>query len=359
MMRYDIAIIGAGPAGSTLAREIALAKPSLRVLLIDAQKPDSGKVCGGLLSPDAQKMMASFGLTLPSSVLSESQIFAVDTIDLAAGIHRTYARNYLNMDRYAFDSYLLSLVPSSVEIVKGRCIAAAERDGGYSLKVNLPSGEAEFFADAVVGADGAPSLIRRTFFRDKAERTVAYQEWYVAREDSTIPPYSCIFDKKTSKHCSWTIRKGEYVILGGVFEKKGFREAFAEQKRRLEAFLGESFGEPSKTESCFVMNPKRRRDIILGNGRVFLVGEAAGFISRSSYEGIGNAMMSAASLAEAIVKTDDPLRRLRTYKRLTAGQRRATLMKNAKRFILFTQVTRKLIMKSRITALKTVKEKKK
>ena len=359
MEKYDIAIIGAGPAGSTLAREIALAKPSLSVLLIDAQKPDSGKVCGGLLSPDAQKMMASFGLTLPSSVLSESQIFAVDTVDLEAGIKRTYARNYLNMDRYAFDSYLLSLVPSSVEVVKGRCISATAKDGAYSVKVNLPGGEAEFLSHAIVGADGAASLIRRAFFRDKIERTVAYQEWYIAKEESKIPPYSCIFDKKTSKHCSWTINKGKYVILGGVFEKNGFREAFAEQKARLEAFIGESFGEPSKNESCFVMNPKRARDIILGRGGVFLIGEAAGFISRSSYEGIGNAMMSAAALAKAFKKADDNESRHKVYRRAAARQRKTVLMKNAKRRLLFTPITRRIIMKSGITALKTAKEKKK
>ena len=352
MKKYDIAIIGAGPAGSTLAREVALAKPSLKVLIIDAQKPDSGKVCGGLLSPDAQRMMASFGLTLPSSVLSESQIFAVDTIDLAAGLRRTYARNYLNMDRYAFDSYLLSLLPSSVEIVKGRCIGATEIDGGYSLKVNLPSGEAELFADTIVGADGAASLIRRTFFKDKTERTVAYQEWYSAKEKSKIPSYSCIFDKKTSRHCSWTIRKGEHVILGGVFDRNGFREAFAEQKKRFEGFIGECLGEPSKTESCFVMNPKRRCDIILGREGVFLIGEAAGFISRSSYEGIGNAMMSALALAKAFVKADDNKRRLKVYRRSSARQRKTVLMKNAKRLILFTPVMRKIIMKSGITAVK-------
>ena len=62
---YDIAIIGAGPAGANLARLIDSAR--YRVLLIDASdiRP---KVCAGLLSPDAQKLLAHARITLPPSV---------------------------------------------------------------------------------------------------------------------------------------------------------------------------------------------------------------------------------------------------------------------------------------------------
>lgn len=57
---YDVAIVGAGPAGSTLARLIG---SKLRVLLVDKRRPtdinkneyQKSKCCGGLLAPDAQK----------------------------------------------------------------------------------------------------------------------------------------------------------------------------------------------------------------------------------------------------------------------------------------------------------------
>ena len=52
---YDVAIIGAGPAGATLAR---LLSPRLRVLLADRRRLDGpftegslSKPCGGLLAP--------------------------------------------------------------------------------------------------------------------------------------------------------------------------------------------------------------------------------------------------------------------------------------------------------------------
>ena len=40
-MVYDVVIIGGGPAGSVLARELASLAPALTILLIDGQTPDN------------------------------------------------------------------------------------------------------------------------------------------------------------------------------------------------------------------------------------------------------------------------------------------------------------------------------
>ena len=55
---YDIAVIGAGPAGAVFVKEIAEACPDKRIVLIDGQSQSSAKPCGGLLAPDAQKLLA-------------------------------------------------------------------------------------------------------------------------------------------------------------------------------------------------------------------------------------------------------------------------------------------------------------
>ncbi|MHB1420345.1 MAG: hypothetical protein ACYCX4_12300 [Bacillota bacterium] len=60
------------------------------------------KCCGGLLAPDAQKMMAMLGLELPQSVLLGPQLFAVRAIDLQHSLERYYQRFYINMDREKF-----------------------------------------------------------------------------------------------------------------------------------------------------------------------------------------------------------------------------------------------------------------
>ena len=335
---YDVAIVGAGPAGSVLARKLA-ETTDLKILLIDGQTEDKPKMCGGLLAPDAQRVLSEMGLTLPKSVLSDPQIFSVETADISTGEVRHYQRHYLNMNRYAFDRWLLSLVPDSVRLVRGRCLRVVE-ENGFVLKLTC----GEFRARRIVGADGGGSLIRRSFFKP------LYQ--YVSIQQTFSPvdimPYSCIFDAKTSDSCSWTIRKEGCFVFGGAFGKKGCREAFEKQKRRLESFVDIDFGKPLRTDACLLSSPRRFGDFITGKGNVFLVGEAAGFISASSFEGISSAMISGRLLAESFGSKDVQ----RAYRQSTLKLRLKLYTKIWKRRILCSPILRFLIMKSGIQSLK-------
>ena len=122
-MMYDVAVIGGGPAAATFARRYLSKCPAASLLLLDGQRELNKKPCGGLLAPDSQKALAHFDLTLPKEVLVDPQIFTVQTIDLVSRQVRYYQRYYLNMDRYAFDRWLLSLIPPQAEILSGRCTA--------------------------------------------------------------------------------------------------------------------------------------------------------------------------------------------------------------------------------------------
>ena len=118
---YDIVIVGGGPAGSTLAR---LVGDRYRVLLLEKRSFTenmgfvSQKCCGGLLDPDAQRMLARFGLGIPKDVLMSPQLFAVRTIDIKNRIERYYQRHYINIDRNAFDKWLESIVPPGCDDYK-------------------------------------------------------------------------------------------------------------------------------------------------------------------------------------------------------------------------------------------------
>ena len=115
---YDIAIIGAGPAGATLARLLA---KDYKVLLLERRqliKPVEGcfeKCCGGLIAPDAQQMLAKLGLGVPKEILVGPQLFTVRTIDIQNDIERYYQRHYINTDRERFDQWLVSLIPTAVD----------------------------------------------------------------------------------------------------------------------------------------------------------------------------------------------------------------------------------------------------
>ena len=115
---YDIIIVGAGPAGATLAR---LLPQSYRTLILDKKPLGSQftkkemKCCGGLLSESAQKVMAEMGLNMPTDILIEPQTFALKVMDLGYPTERSYQKHYFNMDRAKFENWLIDLIPPYVE----------------------------------------------------------------------------------------------------------------------------------------------------------------------------------------------------------------------------------------------------
>ena len=97
---YDIIVVGAGPAGTNFARLVDSKRYG--VLLVDGSAGKE-KVCGGLISPDAQGILAKYDLSLPKDLLVSPQLFSVRTIDLSDGLTRYYRRSYMNVNRQRFD----------------------------------------------------------------------------------------------------------------------------------------------------------------------------------------------------------------------------------------------------------------
>ena len=347
---YDIAIVGAGPAGAIFAKTLAEKNTELKILLIDGSE-DVKKVCGGLLSPSAQKQLAMLGLTLPTSILENPQIFSVDVIDLGKNCKRHYSRQYINMDRQSFDGWLLSLVPDSVKILKGRCLDIQRSENEYTLTVKSSGAAEKFTAASVAGADGGSSVVRRSLFDKKIYHYASIQEWYKI-SDERLPSYSCIYDRETSDNCSWTIRKGDYFIFGGSFVRNGCRESFEKQKKQLEKYLGIEFGEPVKKEACLLTNPKRAGDILCGKPGAYLLGEAAGFITADSFEGISSALHTGRMLGEAFAEGKNHEDILKIYKAKTQKQRRKIRYRIFKMRLLCSPTFRHLIMKSGIKSFK-------
>jgi flavin-dependent dehydrogenase len=250
------------------------------------------------------------------------------------------------MNRYAFDRWLLSLVPDNVNIMQTRCEDIIRTDGGFSLTLT----DGIITADTVIGADGGGSIVRRKLIGRMPAQYLSIQEHY--RDlGQCVPPYACIFDAATSDSCSWTIRKDGTLIFGGAFAKHGAREAFAAQKARLEAHLGCRFGEPARREACLVTSPRRLNDFHCGKSGAFLLGEAAGFISASSFEGISSAITSAKLLAEAFAESCDTAAILQSYRRKSQSLRLKLYAKTFKRQILCTPASRYAIMASGVQSL--------
>lgn len=178
---YDIVIVGAGPAGTNLARLIG---GRYKVLLLDKKSLNNegvSKCCGGLLAPDAQKMIAKLGLGVPKEILVDPQLFAVRTIDLTNNIERLYQRYYFNIDRSKFEKWLVSLIPDDVDIKFNAHVRGFEKTSeGYDVKYVNNGIELSAKTKIIVGADGAFSKVRRCINGkiEAPEEYISIQQWF-------------------------------------------------------------------------------------------------------------------------------------------------------------------------------------
>lgn len=313
-------------------------------------KSERPKPCGGLLSPDAQKFLARSGLTLPKEILVTPQIFAVKTMDLKADITRYYQRSYLNMDRDKFDRWLRSLIPKNVTMISGRCTLVSREGGGFRVAYKTESGECSLTSKYVAGADGAGSIVRSCLFpKLKTRSYIAIQRRF--KGEKIAPFYSCVFDSDTSDCCSWSISKDGFLIYGGAFAKKDCREMFRKQLETAEKH-GFSFSSEVGTEACLVLRPKSVREISGGGGGAFLLGEAGGFISPSSLEGISWAMRCGELCAMSLKKPDP----VGEYLKLTQKLRFKLWLKILKCPFMYRPALRKAVMVSGINSLKNINQ---
>jgi flavin-dependent dehydrogenase len=343
---YDIAVIGLGPAGATFAR---LLSKEYKVIAVDRKNTQINKCCGGLLSPDAQKMLAQFDICLPNNVLADPQIFSVKTMDFDNHIERFYQRFYINMNRAKFDNFLISLIHDNVEICADSvCMGIEREEDFFNIKIKTNGVNRTEKSKIIIGADGASSIVRNTFYKNKKiKKYTAIQEWY---EGKTISPfYSCIFDRKITDSYCWTISKDNYFIIGGAFPTAGCNEKFEELKKKIKD-KGIYFDKLIKKEACFVFLNKGFLSSCTGRNGVYLIGESAGMISPSSLEGISYSMKSSKILAQII---NEGLTKIGyKYYIRTIGIRIKLFLKILKMPFMYNRFLRMIVMKSGIKSIK-------
>lgn len=346
-MIYDIAIIGAGPAGATLAR---LLDKRYKVMLLDKRnllcRDQNGisKCCGGLLAPDAQQMLGRLGLAVPTGVLVNPQLFLVRTIDFDNCLERYYQRFYFNMNRNRFDEWLVSLIPDSVDLrMECRLDSVKKCNEGYTVTFIHQGKACQEKARVVVGADGALSGLRKQFFkeRDSFKRYIAIQEWF--ETDIEVPHYGAIFDSAVTDFYSWTIfKEGKLLIGSALIPSDEPRQKYHLLKSKLRDY-GFRFDRPLKREAAPILRPCTG-DIITGNDSVALIGEAGGFISPSSAEGLSFAFKSAHALALSLNEGMEGFQA--RYKKRIQPLVRSIAVKRAKNIVMYNKILRGLVMKS-------------
>lgn len=169
----DAVIVGAGPAGSTLA--LLLARAGLDVLLVDRAIFPRPKPCGDCLSAEAARLLQRLGLLPAVEALRPARLvgwrvygprgtcFSAAFRDL--GDPDPLVHHALAVPRRELDAALLAeAAAAGASVLTGWTATDLLRDGAWTRGVRLrtPAGtEAAALARITVGADGLRSRIAR------------------------------------------------------------------------------------------------------------------------------------------------------------------------------------------------------
>jgi geranylgeranyl reductase family protein len=150
--RYDVAVVGAGPAGAAAA--LAARRAGARVLLLDRADFPRDKPCGDGIAADAFDVLAGLGVTGLTEGFPPN-----DGLRLVgpggAAVARTLARPAHTIPRRVFDARLVAAaVDSGADLVRHTVRTISDDDGRVVV-------DGEYEAGVVIGADGAGSVVRR------------------------------------------------------------------------------------------------------------------------------------------------------------------------------------------------------
>lgn len=297
--RYDAIVVGAGPAGIMAAIHAA---ERGSVLVIDSSGLPRDKSCGGMLHELSLEALAPFG-EVPESIVRSPRHVDFRYVDWDRDIRKPTTVRFLNVDRAGFDDWLVSLLPEPVEVV-GSCALSAFEQSADGVTVSCRCGEdtVTLRCENLIGADGARSATRRALGIGATGSYVTLQDFVELRGE--LPPYfDCLYLRTMGGAFGYgyIVPKGDVAIVGSVFYPKTKRPW--EKADQLLATLRDAMpqlGGSLKREACAALCVRSIDDVAPGRGRVLLAGEAGGFMSPSSGEGISYALRSGALAGTAV-----------------------------------------------------------
>jgi menaquinone-9 beta-reductase len=314
--RFDVTVVGAGPAGSIAA--LVLARSGARVALVDKAAFPRDKACGDLVGPRGVQVLADLGLRVPDAGQG-SDLLAVGPSGrrsrLPAFTGRTYPGYGIIVPRLALDHALREAAVAAGAVPVRARITAVEAGRDSRVDAVVSSDGQRLVGDVIIAADGALSPVARLagiLDPDTALWGFAIRAYVPAEVPLPLlvlldaspwriyPGYGWLFPGENGQ-----ANVGIGVGLGSRRRQAPLRGDLA----RLVALLGRHGDLSADAQPGPVMGGWLR----MGGtgappaaGNVLLTGDAAGLINPLQGEGIGPAMVSARLAAEAVLA--DPAR---------------------------------------------------
>ena len=274
MATHDVAIVGAGPAGSTAAYRLATA--GARVLLLDKATFPRDKPCGGGVTGRAARL-------LPFSIEPVVED-VVDRLECGLRYRHRFTRRaraplaYMTQRR-RLDHFLLG--------------KAAE--AGAEVRVGETADARELDARIVIGADGCNgSSAKQLGLVDGVVHGVALEANYPY--DAQYAGAMVLEIAAIRGGYGWIFPKGDHVNVGvGGNGEEGPRLR-AELRRMCEAY---GVDPDAARDTRGYRLPLRLPGTRLSRGRTAVIGDAAGLVDPFSGDGMYEAFLSAQLVADA------------------------------------------------------------
>ncbi|TFG04410.1 MAG: NAD(P)/FAD-dependent oxidoreductase [Promethearchaeota archaeon] len=311
-MLYDVIIVGAGPAGSLLAKKLADADQ--KVLLLEHKKLPRHKMCSGLISSFSRRILKQEIGNVPEVLCCHPKI--------VKGIHVYPTRNTppqkfreknYNVWRSDFDFWLTTKASEAGAVVLDQTELTGFTETPESIEVHLRdmNGTQKLQTRVLVGADGGISSIRRTLYKNEKIEWLNVYQTYWRGELGLDPEYFHTFlDPEFSEFFAWANiksgHKGKYVLFGTAAARGSriphYFNIFQEYLEEAHGFKGKQmlFKEACTAPRFFTPTYNYR----FGKDRVLLIGEAAGLFNIFA-EGISPALTSAVHASDALLSSTD------------------------------------------------------
>ena len=340
--RFDVLVVGAGPAGSIAA--LVLARAGASVALLDKAQFPRDKACGDFVGPRGLQVLTDLGIPEPPGLDVGDMVVVGPTgrrVVLPCFNGMTYPGRARAMTRVVFDDALRTAALDAGAIAFSGRADRPLRSGGDIDGFTVSDGDGEELrADFVIGADGATSHVAQSAglvegaqvlwgfamrcYVDQNVDFPAITLWDQTRWNG-FPGYGWIFPSP-----------GRVANVGLGIGTLADRQLGAGAVRALPAYL-DHLVELGLVDRAAVSPQPRRlggwlKMGMVGTtpaiGRVLLVGDAAGLVNPLQGEGIAQAMTSGRSAAEAILNSPghaatryrDNLARVHLpYQRITAA----------------------------------------